>query len=328
MSEPTETLWISEAEVAELLTMEDAIDVLATAYRLQAQGLAGNMRRTHVREGDAILHAVGGTIAGRGLAGTKTWMYTPGGASPLLIIFSIADGSVQAVVEAFAMGQLRTAATSGLATRVMANPEASTLALLGTGKQSFSQAHAVACVRPIRTVRVFGRRPEPRAKLATRLRDELGAEVTEHDEAAEAVAGAEVITAITRAADPFLAGEALTAGAHLNAVGAIVPSRRELEVSAVARCDLVAADSVAQARDDSGELGAAADVGQLSWDDVRDLAEIVETPPEELRSETDITLFKALGIGLSDVALGAEILRRAKLAGAGRGIETSQLTHH
>lgn len=327
MPERNETLWIGEAEVAELLTMDDAIDVLAAAYRLQAQGLASSMRRAHVREGDAILHAVGGSLAGRGLAGTKTWMYTPGGASPLLIIFSIADGSVLAVVEAFAMGQMRTAATSGLATRVMAAPDAATLALLGTGKQSFSQAHAVACVRPIRTVRLFGRRPEPRAKLAARLREELGVEVTEHGDPAEAVAGAEVITAITRSADPYLEGAWLPAGAHVNAVGAIVPSRRELQVDAVARCDLVAADSVAQARDDSGELRAAVEAGDLSWDDVRDLAEIVDTPPDELRTETDITLFKALGIGLSDVALGAEVLRRAKLAGAGRTIETAQLTH-
>jgi ornithine cyclodeaminase len=325
--ERSETLWIGEAEVAELLTMDDAIDVLAAAYRLQAQGLASSMRRAHVREGDAILHAVGGSLAGRGLAGTKTWMYTPGGASPLLIIFSIADGSVLAVVEAFAMGQMRTAATSGLATRVMAAPDASTLALLGTGKQSFSQAHAVTCVRPIRTVRLFGRRPEPRAKLAARLREELGVEVTEHGDVAEAVAGAEVITAITRSADPYLEGAWLPAGAHVNAVGAIVPSRRELQVDAVARCGLVAADSVAQARDDSGELRAAVGAGDLSWDDVRDLAEIVDTPPDELRTATDITLFKALGIGLSDVALGAEVLRRAKLAGAGRTIETAQLTH-
>lgn len=327
MPERAETLWIGEAEVAELLTMDDAIDVLAGAYQLQAQGLASSMRRAHVREGDAILHAVGGSLAGRGLAGTKTWMYTPGGASPLLIIFSIADGSVLAVVEAFAMGQMRTAATSGLATRVMAAPDATTLALLGTGKQSFSQAQAVTCVRPIRAVRLFGRRPEPRAKLAARLREELGVEVTEHGDAAEAVAGAEVITAITRSADPYLEGAWLPAGAHVNAVGAIVPSRRELQVDAVARCDLVAADSVAQARDDSGELRAAVEAGDLSWDDVRDLAEIVDTPPDELRTATDITLFKALGIGLSDVALGAEVLRRAKLAGAGRTIETAQLTH-
>lgn len=327
MPERNETLWIGEAEVAELLTMNDAIDVLAAAYRLQAQGLASSMRRAHVREGDAILHAVGGTIAGRGLAGTKTWMYTPGGASPLLVIFSIADGSVLAVVEAFAMGQMRTAATSGLATRVMAAPDAATLALLGTGKQSFSQAHAVTCVRPIRTVRLFGRRPEPRAKLAARLREELGVEVSEHGDVAEALAGAEVVTAITRSADPYLEGAWMPAGAHVNAVGAIVASRRELQVDAVARCSLVAADSVAQARDDSGELRAAVEAGDLSWDDVRDLSEIVDTPPGELRTETDITLFKALGIGLSDVALGAEVLRRAKLAGAGRTIETAQLTH-
>src|SRR4051794_37120260 len=77
-------LWIGEQEAAELLSLEDAIDVLADAYRLQAAGSAASMRRAHLREGDAILHAVGGTIAADGLTGTKTWAYTPGGASPVL----------------------------------------------------------------------------------------------------------------------------------------------------------------------------------------------------------------------------------------------------
>jgi alanine dehydrogenase len=321
-------LWIGEREVTELLSIEDAVDVLAGAYRLMAAGRATSMRRAHVREGEAILHAVGGTLSADRLAGTKTWVYTPNGAAPLLVLFSLDDGRVIALVEAFAMGQMRTAATSGLGTRMLAVPKASTLALLGTGKQAFAQAHAVACVRPIRTVRLFGRDPGRRATLAQRLREELELEVSEHGNVSEAVAGADVVTAITRSADPLLCGAWLTPGTHVNAVGAIVRSRRELDESAVAACTTVVVDSVAQARDDAGELLAAVDAGVLDWTDVRGLDEIVDEDVSTLRAPQDISLFKTLGVGLSDVALGAEIVRRAVTAGVGTPLPAQPVVHH
>lgn len=321
-------LWIGEREVAELLSLEDAIDVLAGAYWLMAVGRATSMRRAHVREGEAILHAVGGTLSADRLAGTKTWVYTPNGAAPLLVLFSLDDGRVIALVEAFAMGQMRTAATSGLGTRMLAVPNASTLALLGTGKQAFAQAQAVACVRPIRTLRLVGRDPERRAALAQRLREELEVEVSEHGNVSEAVAGADVVTAITRSADPVLRGAWLTPGTHVNAVGAIVRSRRELDESAVGVCTTVVVDSVAQARDDAGELLAAVDAGVLDWADVRGLDEIVDVDVSALRAPQDISLFKALGVGLSDVALGAEIVKRAVTAGVGTPLPAQPAVHH
>ncbi len=292
-----EPLWIGEAQAAELLTVEDAIDVLEAAYAAQAEGRAQSMRRAHVREGDAILHAVGGTLDG--VAGTKTWLYTPGGAEPLLVLFDLAGGRVIGIVEAFAMGQLRTAATSGLGTRRLARADARTLALLGTGKQAFSQAEAVLAVRPIEAIRLFGREPSRRARLAERLRA-LGVRVSEHGDPAEAIAGADVVTTITRAAEPFVTAAMLAPGMHVNAVGAIVPSRRELTGDAVARFDHVVVDSLPQAREDAAELRGA------DWAAVRALCD-----PAPRRARDDLTLFKALGVGLSDVALGAELVRRA-----------------
>ena len=325
---PDAGLWIGEAEAAELLSLEDAIDVLAEAYRMQAGGAAQSMRRAHVREAESILHAVGGTIAGERLSGTKTWTYTPGGAAPLLILFSLDDGRVLGVIEAFAMGQMRTAATSGLGTRVLARPESRTLALLGTGKQAFEQARAVAAVRSIERVRLFGRDAAKRAGLAERLREALGAEVSEHADVAEAVHGADVVTAITRAAEPILRGAMLAPGMHVNAVGAIVPSRRELDETAVARAHTIVVDSLAQAREDAGELRAAVEAGGLDWVRVRGLEAVVDAPTAALRDDHDVTLFKALGVGLSDVALGAEILRRARAAGAGWPLPAPAAVHH
>jgi alanine dehydrogenase len=321
-------IWIGEELAAELLTIEQAIDVLADAYRLQAADRASSMRRAHLSDGDAILHAVGGAIASAGVAGTKTWTYTPGGAAPLLVLFSLADGGVLGIVEAFAMGQMRTAATSGLGTRLLAARDADSLALLGTGKQAFSQARAVAAVRPLREIRLFGRDPERRARLARRLEDELGVRVSEHADPAEAMAGAAIVTTITRAADPFVSAELLEPGMHLNAVGAIVPGRRELDASAVARFDAIVVDSLDQARDDAGELRAAVEAGLLEWSAVRGLDAVVDEDAPRARRPSDITLFKALGVGLSDVALGAEIVRRAHAAGAGHALPQLVPPHH
>lgn len=322
MADVSTPRWISEAEVVELISMAEAIDVLADSYRLERAGAATSMRRGHVRSGESILHAVGGTLAGRGLAGTKTWTYTPGGAAPLVILFSLQDGSVQAIIEAFALGQMRTAATSGLGTRTLAPTDARTLALLGTGKQAFAQAHAVTLVRPIDTIQLFGRDPGRRHALAGRLADELGVCVSEHADVAEAIAGADIVTTITRSAEPFVTGALLEAGQHVNAVGAIVPSRREFDPSAVGRCRVIVADSVVQARADAGELR------DVDWESVRALADVVGCPLDELRDPDDVSLFKALGLGLSDVALGAEIARRAEDAGAGRPLAMSATAHH
>jgi alanine dehydrogenase len=322
---PEQAVWLTEDDVAELLTIEDAIEVLAGSYRLAAQGTASAMRRAHVRSGEAILHAVGGTVGE--LAGTKTWTYTPQGAAPLLILFSLVDGSIRGIVEAFAMGQMRTAATSGLATRVLAREAAGTLALIGSGRQAFSQALAIACVRPLRAIRVFGRSPERRMALARRLNDALGIETTCAGSPAEAIAGASIVTLVTRAAEPIVTSSMLEPGQHVNAVGAIVPSRRELDESAVARCDAIFADSVDQAREDAGELRAAAEAGVLDWERVRGLDTIVDAPSSAVRGDRDITLFKAVGLGLSDVALGAELIRRAHQTGVGRPLPQPALTH-
>ena len=312
---PEQPLWIGEAEVAELLSLEDAIEVLARSFRLQAGGEASSMPRAHLRRGDSILHAVGGAIDEDDLVGTKTWAYTPRGAAPLLVLFSSSDGHVRGVVEAFRLGQLRTAATSGLATRALARADARTLALLGTGKQARAQAEAVAAVREIREVRLFGRDADRRAELAEQLRERLGADVVELGEVGEALAGADVATAVTRAAAPIVTGEMIEPGLHLNAVGAIVPSRRELAPSAVAAFDAVVVDSLEQARDDAGELRAAADEGLIDWARVGELGAICAEGGAAGRGAAETTLFKALGVGLSDVALGAEIVRRAQSAG-------------
>jgi alanine dehydrogenase len=322
-----EPLWINEEEAGALLSLPDAIEALAEAHRLYAEGEARNMVKTQAQSGPANLHAVGAVIAGQEIAGTKTWMHTPGGASPLLILFSPADGSVQAIIEAFALGQRRTGATSALATRVLSRPESASLTLVGTGKQAVAQAEAVCAVRPIAAVTVHGRDPERRRACAEKLRGRVEAYVREEPSLEVALGHADIVTFVTRATEPIATAEQIKPGTHVNGVGAILPDRRELSVSAIAAFDRIAVDSKPQAQSASGELNAAVAAGSLAWDDVHELGQFLTGAAAGREAEGERTFFKAMGVGIADVALGAEVLRRARAEGAGAPLPARAATH-
>lgn len=322
-----EPIWINEEEAAALLSLPEAIDALADAHRLYAEGEAANMVKTQVQSGPANLHAVGAVIAGQEIAGTKTWMHTPGGAQPLLILISPTDGSVQAIIEAFALGQRRTGATSALATRVLSRLASAALALVGTGKQAPAQAEAVCAVRPIAAITVYGRDPERRRACVAKVRERVEADVREAEDLDEALANADVITLVTRASEPFVDAAQIPAGAHVNGVGAILPDRAELTTAAVAAFDRIAVDSRPQAESASGELNGAVGAGRLAWDDVAELGQVLTGAAPGRGGEDERTFFKAMGVGIADVALGAEVLRRARAEGAGAPLPARQATH-
>src|SRR5437899_2012109 len=112
-------LWITESDVVSLMDMPSAIRALEAGLRAEARGAAVNMAKTHVAwkgEHQSTLHAIGAAFPEDGFVGTKTWAHTPGGATPIIILYDSATGALRAIVEAFALGQLRTGAASGIAT--------------------------------------------------------------------------------------------------------------------------------------------------------------------------------------------------------------------
>jgi len=223
------SVWITEAEVVRLMDMKGAIAALDRGLALEAAGKAENMVKTHaIWGGHHTLHAIGATFADEGFVGTKTWAHA-NGAAPLLILFDSHNGSLRAIIEAFALGQLRTGAISGLATKYLAAEGASDMALIGTGKQAMTQLAAVAAVRPLRRVRAFSRDGAARADFIARASKALGLNIEEASSVAQAVDNAAIVTLVTRATKPILASGMLAAGTHVNAVGAISPERTEFE---------------------------------------------------------------------------------------------------
>ena len=315
-----EALWISEREVSELVGMAEAITALESGLRLEAQGQARNMVKTHANFGaHDTLHAIGAAFEGAGFVGTKTWAHTAGGAAPLLILFDSRSGALKAIIEAFALGQLRTGAASGLASDWLAAEEAGDMALIGTGKQALTQLAAVAAVRRLARVRIFGRDAERRRAFTARVRAELGLAAEEAPSVEAAVEGAAIVTLVTRSTEPFLFSAMVAKGAHVNAVGAIVPERAEFEPALIDRCAVVAADNVAQVRNLSREFRQRFGEREEGWASVKPLSALIAAGARR-PAGADLTLFKAMGMGISDLALGIEIYRRARAGGLGRAL--------
>ena len=316
-------LWISESEVVSMMDIGGAIAALERGLVAEAGGNAQNMIKTHVEWEGSTLHAIGAVFPTMGICGTKTWAHTKNGATPLLVLFDSNNGGLKAVIEAFALGQMRTAAASGAATRWLAAEGADQFAMIGTGKQAITQVAAVLAVRPIRHIRVFGRHEARRNQFVARLISEFQVEVTASASIKEAVKGASIITVATRATDPIVTADMLQSGAHINSVGAIVPTRAEISQDVLARSTRIVTDSVPQAQKLSREMIEFFGKDSSRWSAVQSLASVVATRSSRSASD-DLTLFKALGVGISDLSLGIELYRKAIASGLGHSFPAPQ----
>jgi len=315
----TQPIWLAEADVVSLLDLRQAIGALEHGLAAEARGQAASMAKTHLAWDDNNLHAIGARLDD--YVGTKTWAHTEGGTCPLLILFDAKTGQLAAIIEAFALGQLRTGGISGLATDWMAKPGAKTMALVGTGKQALPQVAAVAVMRSLTELRVFSPRAESRQAFIERARTEFDFEITGCESVREAVRGAEIVTLVTRARAPVLAASMLEPGAHLNAVGAITPEREEFAQDVFGRVTAVAVDSLPAVQKLSKEF--VDYYAGRGWDAVRPLSALIASGRRRQAAD-DLSLFKAMGTGVSDLSLGVELIARARARGAGRPIPTPQ----
>jgi ornithine cyclodeaminase len=313
-----EPVWLSEADVVATVDLPDAIDALEDALRAQAAGAAQTMEKTHVAwEGGHTLHAIGAVDHHADVVASKTWAHTAGGSNPIVVMWDARDGRLLAVIEAFALGQLRTGAMTGLATRWLAPASAPRAALIGTGKQAMAQLGAMSAARPLEVVQVHSPDPTRRAAFVDDARRAGWAfDVREAATVEEAAREADIVTTATRAREPFLHSEHLQPGILVNAIGAITPERAEIARDVVARCDLVVADSPGTAERLAIELD-----GRTPMP----LHEIIAAgSPREPR---ELTVFKAMGIGLADLAIARVVLERSKADGRGARLAHPQRAH-
>ena len=295
-----------------MLPMSEAIRLLDEAFAELREGRAQSQpRRRLIMPSGTVLHSMAGS-AGK-YFGTKIYSTNRKyGMWFLFLLYDAETGRALGMFEANYLGQIRTGAASGLATDRLARPDARILGIIGSGFQARSELEAMLAVRPISEVRIWSR---------TRANCEAFAAACGHlvlvtiaDTAMGAVQGCDIVVTATTSKDPVLEDEWVGPGAHINAMGSNVATRRELPAGLVRRADYVVADSVEQARIEAGDLLLNLDVE--GWKRVGELKE-----NRRRQNPAEITIFKSIGIGLEDVAVGGYLYERALRENRGRELE-------
>lgn len=311
--------YLTEAEVARVLTMELALETTAAAFRKLAIDEAVNIPRQRCQTDHVMLHVLPAAAKTLGAIGFKAYTVPKTGEAKFHVtLFDPKQGGITAIIEADVLGQFRTGAASGVATKKLARADASTVGLFGTGKQARPQLLAVCKVRPIKKAYVYGRDAEKRKAFAAQLSRETGVEVVPVEKPEEAAKGLDIVITATSAREPVLLGEWVSEGQHLNLVGSNFITKTETDVEVFRRTQLVTVDSKEQGKLEAGDIDGAIKAGVLHWSDVYDFAHVLVGKYPGRESPQSVTLFKSLGLGIEDIALAVKVVELAKQQGLGK----------
>lgn len=326
------TLILRETDVRAVLTMSDTMQVLDATFRRQAAGETRNQprRRVVLPDGRGVLHVLSAFVPGTpghpeadgpGLVGLKDYAAVAGKVRYLVQIFSAEDGRLLALIEADLLGQMRTGAASGVATRSMARPDARIVGIIGAGGQARTQALAMAEARTVEKFLIYARTVEGVRAFCDDMEAETNIAFVPVSRPEEAVREADIIVTSTTAREAVVLGAWLQPGQHLNVMGSNWAHRREVDGEAVRRSAVVAVDARDQAQMEAGDLLLAEQSGDFAMERAVELAEIVAGKTAGRPGAEAITLFKSLGIGLEDVAVAGWVYALARERGLGQEIE-------
>jgi alanine dehydrogenase len=300
-------IYLTEQEVADLLTPADALAAVEESFWRLARGAVDNRPRERLPLEDGQYAVMACVDRELGFAGLKSYAWTATGTPFVVLLFALDSPTrLEAVIEADKLGQLRTGAASGVAAKYLARPGAASLGVIGCGWQAASQ---IACIRAavpsIEQVTVYCRNADRLAEFC-KTNDCEPAET--HRDAADA----DVVVTATTSKDPVLRGEWLREGALVCAVGANDPKRRELDNAVLERAAFACCDSREQSKLESGDLIEPVERGVLDWLEVHELQEVVSGELEGRANDTDVVLFKSNGIAAWDLAAGARVVELAR----------------
>jgi ornithine cyclodeaminase/alanine dehydrogenase len=286
-------LYVTEAQVAALLTPADARNAVHASFERLARGVVDNPSRVRAELPGGVFAVMPCVDRELGYAGLKTYAWLPGGTPFLVVLFSIERAELAAVLEADLLGQRRTAAASAVAAQLLARAGATTLGVIGCGRQAASHVVALREALPsLERVLVSGPNEERRDAFCV----QHGCEPADYSRAA----ACDVVVTVTTAKDPVLRGEWLRDGALVLAIGANDPSSRELDDVVLERAAFVCTDSRAQAQEEAGDL--------IGRPDVHELQDVVTGELAGRASDDDIVVFKSNGLAAWDLAAAARVI--------------------
>jgi len=324
-------LVLNHADVEQLLPIDECIPVMAEALAALARGDAHQPLRMVVRPPGAagLFGLMPAYMAGdRAAYGLKAVCIFPGNAARGkdahqggVLLFSAETGELLALMNASAITAIRTAAVSGVATRLLARADAGDLAIVGAGVQARSHLAAMACVRPIRRARVASRSPERAQAFAAELAPRYSFPIQAAETVEAAVRGADLIVTATTAAEPIVRREWIAPGAHLNVVGSSIPTTREVDTATMADAALFV-DRRESTLNEAGDYLFAMRDGAIGPEHIRaEIGELLAGGVPGRTAPDEITLFKSLGLAVEDLAAADYVFRREQAAGIGSWVD-------
>ncbi|HEV2492146.1 MAG TPA: ornithine cyclodeaminase family protein [Terriglobia bacterium] len=314
-------LLLTEEDVLALLPMARAIELVEASFLAQHKGEAINRPRQRILLPHASLHYMAAALPEDNLLGMKIYTVTRHSFRFVVLLYEASTGRLLALIEADHLGRLRTGAASGVATKYLARADATRVGVIGTGGQARTQLAAVTEVRKIAQARAFGRDTERRSTFCREMSNQLGIVVEPAESAEAAVSDADIVITATTSNQPVVRGDWLRPRTHINAIGANMARRRELDDAAIARAGVIVVDSLEQSREESGDLIQGFKSSPSRWEDVHDLHEIVAGSRRGRKTDDEITLFKSNGIAIWDVAVAGYVYRQALEQGCGKKIK-------
>ncbi len=314
-------LILSEHEVEKLLPMNECIDVMERAFIALARGEVEQPLRTIFRP-PKIKGVMAMMPTFRGgetpLFGLKAICVFPGNAAigkdahqGAVILFDGMTGELRAIANASAITSIRTAAVSGLATRVLARQDASSLAIIGSGVQARAHLEAIACVRRLESVRVAARSKKSAQRFVESMKPRVDCEIEAVSNPEEAVREADIIVTATTSREPVVRRDWVKSGAHINAIGTFSPKARELDTQTMASSSIFV-DRRESAFNEAGDYLIAAAEGAIGPESIlAELGEVLIGQHTGRSSADEITVFKSLGLAMEDLAAAEHCYRKA-----------------
>jgi ornithine cyclodeaminase/alanine dehydrogenase-like protein (mu-crystallin family) len=311
-------LFLTEHDVQELFPMERALERVEASLLSQHSGQGVNRSRERILLPHTSLHYMAAALPEEKLLGMKIYTASRGTLRFVVLLFDSENGAMLALIEADHLGRIRTGAASGIATKFLARPDAARVGIIGTGRQGRTQLEAVSQVRKLSAVLAFSRAEENRTQFCREMTGKLGIAVEPAESAEAASRFGDIVITATNSTQPLVRGEWLRPGTHVNAIGANMANRREVDDATLARAAVIAVDSLAQAKVEAGDLIHGLADAPHAWDKVIELCAIVAGAQPGRASSDDITIFKSSGIALWDVASAGFIYRQALERGKGK----------
>lgn len=314
-------LLLTEDEVRRVLTMDMALEAVEAGLRKIGLDEGQNIPRARCQTDHAMLHVMSAAAKTLGVMGYKAYTTSRKGAQFHVGVFDGKSGDLIAILQADYLGQVRTGAASGVATKYLARPDASEVGIYGAGKQARTQLLGVCKARKIKRIVCYSRNEENRKKFCAEMTAQCQVPVEPASRPEEAAQKKDIVITATTSREPVFIGDWLQEGTHLNVTGSNFISKAEVDATTIRRSKPIVVDNKDQAHLEAGDFHQAIETGALHWKNVVELSAVVVGRAIGRTSPEEISLFKSLGVAIEDVATAAKVVAKAKEAGIGRMVE-------